>query len=59
MNKKQLLELIDSKVNEVYLAFQEAENIKDGGISPPDAIELDNIEEMLADFIMQSMTYNR
>lgn len=52
MDKQQLLKLIDEKVNEIFLTYQNAHNIIDGGIEPFDALHLDRLEEQLAEHII-------
>lgn len=53
MDKQQLLTLIDEKVNEIFLAYQNAHNIIDGGINPFDTMYLDQLEEQLVDHIIR------
>jgi hypothetical protein len=42
-----LKDLIEEKVDEIFLAYQNAHGITNGDISPMDAFKLDEIEEML------------
>ena len=42
-----LKDLIEEKVDEIFLAYQNAHDITNGDISPMDAFKLDEIEEML------------
>ena len=53
MDKQTLLELISEKVDEIFLAYQNANDIIDGGIEPFDALHLDTLEEQLAEHIIQ------
>ena len=53
MDKQQLLELIDEKVDEIFLAYQNANGITDGGIEPFDALHLDQLKEKLAEHVIQ------
>ena len=46
-----LKHLIDERINEVFLEYQEANNIISGDIHPEDAVELDNFEDALAEFV--------
>lgn len=46
-----LKELVHNKINEIFLEYQEANNIIDGGIDPYDALQLEQIEETLCEFI--------
>lgn len=41
-----LKEIIDRKFNEIFLEYQEANNL-DGDISPLEALELERIQEQL------------
>lgn len=43
--------LIHEKINEIFLAYQEANNIQSGDITPLKALELEEIEEALANLI--------
>lgn len=52
MNKKQLSELINEKINEIFLEYQQANNIPNGDISPHDALILRQIKISLADLVM-------
>ncbi len=42
-----LKDLIEEKVDEIFLAYQNAHDITNGDIEPMDALKLDQIEEML------------
>lgn len=42
-----LKDLIEEKVDEILLAYQNANDITNGDIEPMDALKLDHIEEML------------
>ena len=42
-----LKDLIEEKVDEIFLAYQNANDITNGDIEPMDALKLDHIEEML------------
>lgn len=46
-----LKELIEEKVDEIFLAYQNANDITNGDIEPMDALKLDDIEEMLKEHI--------
>ena len=43
--------LIHDKINEIFLAYQEANNIESGDIAPLEALELEEIEESLETLI--------
>lgn len=57
--KKKITELLDQKINEVFLAIQEEENITDGFIEPLDAIELDELTEKMATLIAKVIAYEK
>ncbi len=46
-----LKELIEEKVDQIFLAYQNANGITNGDIEPMDALKLDHIEEMLKSHI--------
>ena len=46
-----LKELVHDKINEIFLEYQKANHITDGGIEPFDAEYLDRLEEELANHI--------
>ena len=46
-----LKELISAKINEIFLEYQEANNIPNGDIDPWEAAQLDRIEESLEQLI--------
>ena len=50
MDKKELLELIEEKTNDVFLEYQE--KIKSGDISPEQALRLDELQNELADLVI-------
>lgn len=59
MNRKELLEFIDEKMNEVFLAYQKANGIESGDISPEDAFSLDELQEQVADLIISVCEKNK
>lgn len=52
-----LKELIHAKIDEIFLEVQKAKGITDGGISPVDAMHLDQIEDDLARIITKICAY--
>lgn len=46
-----LKDLIEEKVDEIFLAYQNAHDITNGDIEPMDAFKLEQIEEMLKEHI--------
>lgn len=54
-----LKQLIHEKINEVFLEMQNAEGITDGGIDPFDALQLEQIEESLAELVEKVIDYQK
>ena len=52
-----LKELIHDKINEVFLEYQQANNITSGDIHPEDAVMLDNFEEAITEFVERVCAY--
>lgn len=59
MNRESLCELIDIKLNEVFLAYQKANGIESGDISPEDAFSLDELQEKMTDLIISVCEKNK
>lgn len=59
MDKQTLLEFIEEKVNEIFLEYQNANDINNGDIHPYDALRLDYIMEELADHIEKVGEYQK
>lgn len=55
--KDEILKVLDEKVNEVYLHFQEKLDIRDGAITPMQLLEQDEILEELAKHIENVLNY--
>lgn len=51
MDKKELLELIEEKTDDVFLEYQEKNDIKSGDISPEQVLRLDELQNELADLV--------
>lgn len=54
-----LKHLIHEKINEIFLEYQQANNIIDGGIDPFDAERLEQIEKALAELIERVSKYQK
>ena len=52
MDRKKLLELIEEKTDDVFLEYQEKNDIKSGDISPEQALKLEELQNELADLVM-------
>lgn len=59
MDREQLLELISEKVDEIFLEYQNENDITDGDIHPYDALRLDYIMEELANLIEHVGEYQK
>ena len=59
MSREELFSLVEEKVNEVFLAYQEANDIESGDISPEDAFRLDEVQEELTELIINVCEKNR
>lgn len=55
----EIIKLLDEKVNEVYLYFQEKLDIRDGFIYPEDAFKQDEIIKSLANTIEKVLKYEK
>lgn len=49
--KDKIANMLDEKVNEIFLAMQNDLGIKNGDVSPMDAYDLDNCRDELAEII--------
>lgn len=52
MDRKELLKLIEEKTDDVFLKYQEKNDIKSGDISPEQALRLEELQNELADLVM-------
>lgn len=52
-----LKELVHEKINEVFLEYQNAQNVIDGGINHFDALKLDEVENELVSLIERVVAY--
>lgn len=53
MTKEELLRLIESSVNDIFLKYQQSSNIESGDITPLQSLRLDDLQENLADLIIE------
>ena len=53
MSKESLIKLIDEKINEVFLEYQNENNIQYGDITPWDDLRLDTLKDNLAILIIE------
>ena len=58
MSKKDLLNIIEEKVGEVYLAYQKANGITHGDMYPEEVFKLNELMNKLADLVISSMKDN-
>lgn len=52
MDRKELLKLIEEKTDDVFLEYQEKNDIKSGDIFPEQALRLEELQNELADLVM-------
>lgn len=52
MDREELFDLIDEKINDIFLEYQKANDIASGDISPLQSLDLEEIEDKLTDLIM-------
>lgn len=52
MDRKELLKLIEEKTDDVFLEYQEKNDIKSGDISPEQALRLEKLQNEFADLVM-------
>ncbi len=57
--KKEILNLLEKKVNEIFVEIQDREGITSGDIEPFDAVELDELEEHMASLIAKVISYEK
>lgn len=58
MTREELRRVVDDKVNEMFLAYQEAMGITHGDIDLEDLLTVEELEESLTDIIISSMEWN-
>lgn len=52
MNRETLYNLIEEKINDIFLEYQTANDIKNGDITPLQAFQLEELQNKLTDLIM-------
>lgn len=52
MDREELYNLIEEKNNDIFLEYQKQNGIKSGDISPMQALRLEELQNELADLIM-------
>lgn len=58
MTKEQLKELVDDKIDDVFVEYFDSMDIQSGDITPLQTIELDKLEDELVNFILQIAEQN-
>lgn len=53
MDRKTLYNLLEERINDIFLEYQNANEIKSGDISPIQALQLEDIQNQLANLIMK------
>lgn len=59
MDRAELYNLIDERVNDVFMDYYEANKISSGDIAPEDVFLLEEIQTQLADLIIRVGQYNK
>jgi hypothetical protein len=59
LNKKEVIALLDAKINEVFAAIQKHEGITEGDVEPMDVVELDELTAKAADLIIRITQYQK
>ena len=57
--KETLHNLVEEKINDIFLEYQAANDIKSGDISPVQALRLDELQNALTDLIMNVGSENK
>ena len=52
MDRKTLYNLIEEKINDVFLEYQAANDIKSGDITPLQALQLEELQNELTNLVM-------
>lgn len=52
MNRETLYNLVEEKINDIFLEYQVANDIKSGDITPLQALQLEELQNKLIDLIM-------
>ena len=53
MTKREVMEMIDEKLNEVFAEIQKREGITDGDVEPMDVVAFDELTAQAADLILK------
>jgi hypothetical protein len=54
MDKKELYQLVEASVSDLFYQYQKANGIENGDIDPMEAFELDELQEKLTDLIIRA-----
>ena len=52
MDRKTLYSLVEARINDIFLEYQTANDIKSGDISPMQALRLEELQNELTNLIM-------
>lgn len=52
MDRETLYNLVEEKINDIFLEYQTANDIKSGDISPMQALQLEELQNELTNLIM-------
>lgn len=59
MNRETLYNLVEEKINDIFLEYQVANDIKSGDITPLQALQLEELQNKLTDLIMNVRSENK
>ena len=59
MNRETLYNLVEEKINDIFLEYQAANDIKSGDITPLQALQLEELQNKLTDLIMNVRSENK
>lgn len=59
MNRETLYNLVEERINDIFLEYQVANDIKSGDITPLQALQLEELQNKLTDLIMNVRSENK
>lgn len=59
MNRETLCNLVEERINDIFLEYQAANDIKSGDITPSQALQLEELQNKLTDLIMNVGSENK
>ena len=59
MNRETLYNLVEERINDIFIEYQAANDIKSGDITPLQALQLEELQNKLTDLIMNVGSENK